>query len=95
MGHHLGHFGDVFGLAAGEQGGDQRRPLERREVSRAALLALALVLSGCGGGGRGAAHGTATLWVTHDRGARVVFSGPVPAGLVVTVPFPTVLIATL
>jgi hypothetical protein len=38
----------------------------------------ALVLAGCGGSGRG--HGTATLWVTRDRGAHVIFSGPVPAG---------------
>jgi hypothetical protein len=43
----------------------------------AALLALAL--AGCGGGAR--AHGTATLWVTRDRGAHVLFSGAVPAGL--------------
>lgn len=41
-------------------------------------LVLALVLAGCGGSGRG--HGTATLWVTTDRGAHVVFSGSVPAG---------------
>ena len=47
---------------------------------RAALvLALALALAGCGGGGR--AHGTATLWVTQDRGGQVLFAGPVPAGL--------------
>jgi hypothetical protein len=47
-------------------------------VRRTLVLALALVLAGCGGSGRG--HGTATLWVTTDRGAHVVFSGPVPAG---------------
>ncbi|HEY6963386.1 MAG TPA: DUF4430 domain-containing protein [Gaiellaceae bacterium] len=43
------------------------------------VLALALVLAGCGGGGR--ARGTATLWVTENRGAHVVFSGDVGAGL--------------
>jgi hypothetical protein len=48
-------------------------------VKRLALLGCALVLAGCGGGGR--VHGTATLWVTHDRGTHVVFAGPVPAGL--------------
>jgi Domain of unknown function (DUF4430) len=47
-------------------------------VRRTLVLALALVLAGCGGSGRG--HETATLWVTTDRGAHVVFSGPVPAG---------------
>ena len=45
----------------------------------AAVLLLALVLAGCGSGGRG--HGTATLWVTRDRGAHVVYAGAVPAGL--------------
>ena len=45
----------------------------------AAVLALALALAGCGGGGR--EHGTATLWVTRDRGGQVVFAGTVPAGL--------------
>jgi hypothetical protein len=45
----------------------------------AAVLLLALVLAGCGSGARG--HGTATLWVTRDRGAHVVFAGAVPAGL--------------
>ena len=44
-----------------------------------ALLACALVLAGCGGGGH--ARGEATLWVTRDRGAQVLFSGKVPAGL--------------
>ena len=43
------------------------------------ILALALVLAGCGEGGR--AHGTATLWVTRDRGAQVLYAGSVPAGL--------------
>jgi hypothetical protein len=46
-------------------------------VRRAALLLLALVVAGCGGARE---HGTATLWVTRDRGAHVIFSGPVPAG---------------
>ncbi len=45
----------------------------------AAVLALAFVLAGCGGGER--THGTATLWVTRDRGGQVLFAGPVPAGL--------------
>jgi Domain of unknown function (DUF4430) len=48
-------------------------------VRPALVLLLALVLAGCGGGER--EHGTATLWVTRDRGARVVYSGSVPAGL--------------
>ncbi len=48
-------------------------------MRRSALLLLALVLAGCGGGGR--AHGTATLWVTEGRGGHVVFAGSVPAGL--------------
>ncbi len=45
----------------------------------AAVLALAFALAGCGGGER--EHGTATLWVTRDRGAHVLFAGSVPAGL--------------
>jgi uncharacterized protein DUF4430 len=44
-----------------------------------ALLACALVLAGCGGGGH--ARGEATLWVTRDRGAHVLYAGTVPAGL--------------
>jgi Domain of unknown function (DUF4430) len=48
-------------------------------VSRLAVLVLAFALAGCGGSERG--HGTATLWVTRDRGARVVYAGSVPAGL--------------
>jgi len=47
-------------------------------VRRIALLLLAFVLAGCGAGERG--HGTATLWVTRDRGAHVIFAGTVPAG---------------
>jgi Domain of unknown function (DUF4430) len=43
-----------------------------------ACAVVALVLAGCGSGG---GHGTATLWVTRDRGAHVVFTGTVPAGL--------------
>lgn len=43
------------------------------------VLLLALVLAGCGGGGH--EQGTATLWVTRDRGAQVIFAGSVPAGL--------------
>jgi uncharacterized protein DUF4430 len=48
-------------------------------VRYGAVLLLALVLAGCGSGGRG--HGTATLWVTRDRGTHVVYAGSVPAGL--------------
>jgi hypothetical protein len=47
---------------------------------KSAVLLLALVLAGCGGAG-GRAQGTATLWVTRDRGAHVLFAGSVPAGL--------------
>jgi hypothetical protein len=46
---------------------------------KALLLAVVLVLAGCGGDGH--AQGTATLWVTRDRGAHVLYAGPVPAGL--------------
>jgi hypothetical protein len=42
----------------------------------AVLLASTLVLAGCGGD-----EGTATLWVTRDRGARVLLTATVPAGL--------------
>ena len=45
----------------------------------AALVALALVLAGCGEGGR--SHGAATLWVTRDRGTHVLYAGQAPAGL--------------
>ncbi len=48
-------------------------------MRRALVLLLALVAAGCGGVEHG--HGTATLWVTRDRGARVLFAGQVPAGL--------------
>jgi len=48
-------------------------------VRRTTVLLLALVLAGCGSGAHG--QGTATLWVTRDRGAHVLFAGSVPAGL--------------
>jgi Domain of unknown function (DUF4430) len=47
-------------------------------VRSVAIAAVVLALAGCGGGHT---HGTATLWVTQDRGAHVLFSGKVPAGL--------------
>ena len=46
----------------------------------AALLALALFLAACGGGSE-AGKGTAHLWVTRDRGAIVILTADVPAGL--------------
>jgi Domain of unknown function (DUF4430) len=46
-------------------------------VRRAALLLLALAVAGCGGARE---HGTATLWVTRDFGANVVYAGQVGAG---------------
>jgi Domain of unknown function (DUF4430) len=48
-------------------------------VKKLSVLVLALVFAGCGAGAR--EHGTATLWVTRDRGAHVVYAGSVPAGL--------------
>jgi hypothetical protein len=51
-------------------------------VRRLACLALALALAvavGCAAG-KGS-DGTATLWVTRDRGKTVIFEGKVPAGL--------------
>jgi hypothetical protein len=47
-------------------------------VRAALVLLLALVVAGCGGGRE---DGSATLWVTRDRGAEVVFTAKVPAGL--------------
>jgi hypothetical protein len=47
-------------------------------VKGALVLLLALVVAGCGGVRE---HGTATLWVTRDRGASVLYTGTVPAGL--------------
>lgn len=46
----------------------------------AALLALALSLAACGGRSE-AGKGTAHLWVTRDRGAVVILTADVPAGL--------------
>jgi hypothetical protein len=42
-------------------------------------LLLALALAGCGE--ERAGSGTASLWVTRDRGAHVIHSGGVPAGI--------------
>lgn len=47
-------------------------------MRRAVPLLLALVVAGCGGARE---HGTATLWVTRDRGTHVLYTGRVPAGL--------------
>jgi Domain of unknown function (DUF4430) len=47
-------------------------------VKRLVVLALALVAAGCGGVRE---QGTATLWVTRDRGAQVLYIANVPAGL--------------
>jgi uncharacterized protein DUF4430 len=47
-------------------------------VRRTFVLVIALVATGCGGERE---HGTATLWVTRDRGAQVLFVSNVPAGL--------------
>lgn len=52
-------------------------------LRRLAPLLLAALLAGCGGGVEAGPDGTATLWVTRDRGGEVLFTGTVPAGLTV------------
>jgi hypothetical protein len=42
------------------------------------VLLVASAVTACGGERQ---HGTATLWVTRDRGAQVLYTGTVPAGL--------------
>jgi hypothetical protein len=50
-------------------------------VRRAALAAvLAVALAGCGSSSTTGPAGRATLWVTRDRGAQVLYSTSVPAG---------------
>jgi hypothetical protein len=49
--------------------------------ARLAALVLSLVLAGCGSSPE--VEGTATLWITRDGGARVLYEGSVPAGLTV------------
>jgi Domain of unknown function (DUF4430) len=46
-----------------------------------AVLALAALLAGCGGVGTAGTAGRAGVWVTRDRGAEVIATGAVPAGL--------------
>jgi len=47
-------------------------------VRAALVLLLALTVTACGGERE---RGSATLWVTRDRGANVLYTGTVPAGL--------------
>ena len=47
----------------------------------ALVLVFAFAVTACGGERE---HGTATLWVTRDRGAQVLYTGTVPAGLTAT-----------
>ena len=42
------------------------------------VVLLAFAVTACGGERQ---HGTATLWVTRDRGSQVLYTGTVPAGL--------------
>jgi hypothetical protein len=48
-------------------------------VKNAVALVLCLVVAGCGGSG-GGERGTASLWITRDRGTTVLFEGRVDAG---------------
>ena len=45
-----------------------------------AALAVLVLLAGCGGFGAGGEEGTATLWVTRDRGAELLLDVQVDAG---------------
>jgi hypothetical protein len=45
-----------------------------------ALAAVLVLLAGCGGAAAGGDEGTATLWVTRDRGAEVLLDAEVDAG---------------
>jgi hypothetical protein len=47
-------------------------------VRRALVVLLVAALAGCGGQQHG--HGTATLWITRDRGSEVLLTTTVPAG---------------
>lgn len=51
----------------------------RSRAALAAALGACLLLVGCGAGAGGG--GTAALWVTRDRGAHVLLTARVPAGL--------------
>jgi hypothetical protein len=53
--------------------------VRRLLAQTAASTALLLLLAGCGPAG-GGEEGTATLWVTRDRGADVLLAAEVPAG---------------
>ena len=49
-------------------------------MRRLALLALVLLLAACGGGGEAGGDGTASLWITRDRGSEVLLETEVAAG---------------
>lgn len=52
--------------------------MRRKRLATSCVL-VAAVVAGCGSTAGG--NGRATLWVTSDRGARVLHTGTVPAGL--------------
>jgi hypothetical protein len=49
-------------------------------VRHALAVALCLTLAGCGSRATGGADGAASLWITRDRGATVLYRGQVDAG---------------
>src|SRR5207244_8014321 len=62
------------------RGVGRHRPVERPAVKlclAAVVLAVASLAACANGGG----HGTATIWITRDRGSHVLLVGHVPAGL--------------